>query len=73
MTEREFELIEQAMLNMNNEAVVACAEFVRMFDKDLSNKLLETFIFKDVNELREQQYENIAGFAAQESKTKTFS
>ena len=58
MTQEQFEMIEQALLNVHNETVVAIARYVRSDNTDtrtvkLSQNILETFLFKDLNELRQ--------------------
>lgn len=64
MTQEQFEMIEQTLLNVHNETVVAIAQYIRNGIRpytmhEVSQRILETFLFKDLNELRQYHSTNI--------------
>lgn len=58
MTPEQFDMIEQTILDVHNSTVIAISQMVKGDNTDtrntiMSQRILETFLFKNLNELRE--------------------
>lgn len=74
MTQEQFEMVEQMLLDIANETVVTIANFVRNntteSNRTIANEILDNFLFKDLNELRAARTPNIFSIDSREAQTK---